>query len=525
MDFPKSELPKYDLSAFARKAIYELDGTEISRDPYLDVIESPLNDFSEGAIRRLIVNLPPRTLKTLFCSIVLSAWLLAHDPTLKILLITYSQDLAENIARAIRTILEAPWFKRLFPSTRIKKGHAQVRNFATTAGGQVYAVSFDGAITGFGGDVIIIDDPHNISDVDFLGRIERTVDRFKTIVKRRLNNPKKGRILVVAHRVHEHDLSAHLLATGRYTHVALPMIATRDQTYRTNYGSWRRRKGELLRPDADDIDELNQLREELVNPDFELLYQQDTEGQSFPSVKLAHFGRYELDEILNLPRFVSVDPGLSKEEGCSFSVAQVWATDWVNFYLIDQFRARCDFIDLVKGVKGLARRNFGAPILIEKTANGHALLSGLTRKQQRRAIPILPLDSKTRRFRRHLPKIVGAHVKLPKNGAFVDGFMKEIVEFPHGRYDDQVDAMVQFFDWLEKQDPADFSNTNVPERALGAIARGSDSPLGLSLFGSNWLVARASDHQPLPSLSLQTTDGRALAAIARGSLSNPFRRS
>jgi hypothetical protein len=137
----------------------------------------------------------------------------------------------------------------------------------------------------------------------------------------------------------------------------------------------------------------------------------------------------------------------------------------------------------------------------------------------------LPLDSKTRRFRRHLPKIVGAHVKLPKNGAFVDGFMKEIVEFPHGRYDDQVDAMVQFFDWLEKQDPADFSNTNVPERALGAIARGSDSPLGLSLFGSNWLVARASDHQPLPSLSLQTTDGRALAAIARGSLSNPFRRS
>lgn len=520
MTFPISDLPKYDLLAFARKALQELDGTEMSHDPYLELLERYLVDFADGSINRLIANLPPRTLKTLFCTIVLSAWMLAHNPSLKILLVTYSQDLAENIARAIRTILEAPWFKRLFAGTRIKKGHAQVRNFATTAGGQVYATSFDGAITGFGGDVIIIDDPHNISDVDFLDRIERTVDRFKTIVKRRLNNPKKGRILVVAHRVHEDDLSAHLIATGRYVHVALPIIATRDKTYQTNYGRWRRRKGELLRPDADDAAELNQLRDELVNPDFELLYQQNTEAQSLPSVSAVHFGRYEVDKILNLPRFVTIDPGLSKDEGRSFSVGQVWATDLVNFFLIDQFRERCDFIELVKNTKRLARRNFGAPILVEKTANGHALVSELTRKQQRRVIPIVPLDSKTRRFHRHVPKIVEGHVRLPKNASFVEKFEQEIIDFPHGRHDDQVDAMVQLFEWLEKQDPSDFVRTNVPERGLAAIARGLDHPLGFSERGSNSLPP-AQDYAPLPTAVLRTKDGRAIAALARPSLYNP----
>lgn len=227
--------------------------------------------------------------------------MLAQDAKLKILLVTYSRDLAENIARAIRTIIQSAWFKKLFPGTRIKQGHAQVRNFATTAGGQLYATSFDGAITGFGGDVIIIDDPHDIADVDFLDRIERTVDRFHTIVKRRLNNPKRGRILVVAHRVHEDDLSANLLATGRYTRVALPIIATREHNYETNYGRWKRRKGELLRPDADDIEELEQLRGELVNPSFDMLYQQDADAQAFPTIRPAHFKTFEPADVVNLP--------------------------------------------------------------------------------------------------------------------------------------------------------------------------------------------------------------------------------
>jgi hypothetical protein len=129
--------------------------------------------------------------------------------------------------------------------------------------------------------------------------------------------------LVVAHRVHENDLSANLLASGRYAHVALPIIATRDQTYETNYGRWRRRKGELLRPDADDIEELEQLRGELVNPSFEMLYQQDADAQALPAIRPAHFKTFEPADVVNLPHFISIDTGISANDGRSFTVAHV----------------------------------------------------------------------------------------------------------------------------------------------------------------------------------------------------------
>ena len=202
-----------DLPAFARKAIRELDGTSISNDLYVEYLASNLIDCDDGKTRRLIINLPPRHIKTLMCSVSFPAWILAHKPNSKILVVTYSQDLAGMIARSIRSIVQAPWFKQVFP-TRIMKGHAKAMDFSTTAGGALYATSIDGSITGFGADFIVVDDPHNVSDAGYPKQLERTIDRFDAAIMSRLNNRKKGRVIVVAHRIHDRDLSAHLLASG-----------------------------------------------------------------------------------------------------------------------------------------------------------------------------------------------------------------------------------------------------------------------------------------------------------------------
>ena len=334
-----------DFLTFARKAIHKNEGTKISHDRYLEVIATKLMDFAEGKTKRVLLNLPPRHLKTQLGSVCLAAWILAHKPTTKIMVVGYSEELAEQIARSIRSILQADWFKKIF-DTRIAKGHAKAKNFATTAGGALYAASIDGSITGFGADVIIVDDPHNITDAGYPEQLERTIERFDTVIMSRLNNRKKGRVIVIAHRIHDMDLSAHILASGGWTHLVLPVIATRDQTYDTAYGPWHRRKGTLLQPDADDVDQIEKLRGKLVNPSFDLLYQQDADGQALPSITAEHFPSSAPDNFRNLPHVISVDAGTDKGDTRSFSVIQVWAYDGSNYYLVDQYRGHCDYHEL-----------------------------------------------------------------------------------------------------------------------------------------------------------------------------------
>ena len=114
-----------DFLSFARKAIGGLDGTTIGDDPYLHYLARKLSQFAEEETRRLIINLPPGHLKTMLGSVCMTAWLLAHQPRLKIIIITHAETLSKTIARNIRTVIQSGWFKEVF-ATRIKRGHAEV---------------------------------------------------------------------------------------------------------------------------------------------------------------------------------------------------------------------------------------------------------------------------------------------------------------------------------------------------------------------------------------------------------------
>jgi len=365
-----------------------------------------------------------------------------------------------------------------------------------------YATSFDGSITGFGADIILVDDPHNATDLS-ADRIEQTILQFNSVVVGRLNNPDEGRIMVVGHRVDENDLSANLIETGEWTHVALPVMAVKTKIYDTCYGPRRRKKGEVLRAKGYDRRRVEERRRASISPPFDLYYQQGVEAKTLPAIKHTHFPSYELTEVEALRHFISVDPGMSDREGCSYSVAQVWASNGIDFFLVDQFRRRCRFDELTMNVRTFAKRYRGAPMLIEETATGPALFSALTLKQNRRAVGIRPVDSKAVRFARHTDKIIGGKIRIPKCSPLNSVFVDELIRFPNGPYDDQVDAMTQFLDWFGGQDDIDFSNTNAPHFAIGAIARRLQRP----------------DH----SLSTRavTSSGRGLAVLARSEIYNP----
>jgi predicted phage terminase large subunit-like protein len=444
-------LLRRDYLSFARKAIFEVEGARIGDEPYLDYLAGALAAFADDKTRRLVINLPPGHLKTLLGSVCLSAWMLAHNPSLKIIVVTHAEHLSNAIARRIRSILQSEWYKEIF-ATRIKKGHAEVTDFGTSTGGGVFSGSFHGGITGRRADAIIVDDPHDIADTP--EQIEDAIEFFDTVLLSRLNHRKQGRILVVAHRVHERDLSAALLRKKKWQHIVLPLVATRKQTYQTASGKWTRRTGEVLRPEAFGPDDIDELREGCFNPHFEMLYQQDHDGATLPPIRADHFRTITKPMPHPAPIVLSVDAGVTKRWNSAFSVIQAWRVGANRYYLIDQFREQCEYSYLLDAIRRFRRKYRPVAVLIERAANGHALISDLIRKYPKLGDLVIPVDcdgrSKSARLRVHAETIIAKRIYLPADELWRDAFVSEFVEFPHGKFTDQVDATTQFLDHAQE---------------------------------------------------------------------------
>jgi predicted phage terminase large subunit-like protein len=437
-------LLRQNFLSFARKAINELEGKPLGDDPYLQYLTRELELFADSQTNRVIINLPPGHGKSLVASVCLSAWLLAHDPCLKVMVVTHAAHLSTAISRNIRSILRSSWFKEVFDA-RIRWGHSEVTDFGTTDGGGVFVTSFGGSFTGRRADIIVVDDPHDIRDD--LEQIESTIESFDSVVMSRLNDRKAGRVLVVAHRVHERDLCAHLLQSQKWRHVALPLVATREQVYRTTAGEWHRRAGDILRPDIYGPDEITELRKNRFNPGFEMLYQQDIDAEALPAIRPDHFGGFIPSMLPYGPIVLSVDPGVTDRKRSAYSVIQVWKLAAGHYYLLGQFRQQTKFADLRDNLRALRKAFRPVAILIEDTANGPALISDLGPKLGKLVIPVGPDGrSKAARLLAHVDRIIGKRIWLPADAEWRDDFINEFVEFPHGKFTDQVDATTQLLD-------------------------------------------------------------------------------
>lgn len=458
-------LLRNDFLAFARKAIVELTGTKLENEPYIEYLASELMKFIDGETKRLLINLPPRHLKTLLGSVCLAAWKLAHEPSAKIMVVTYAEHLAESIARYVRRILQSAWFKGVF-KTRIAKDHSAVMDFATTAGGALYAVSIGGSITGRGADLIIVDDPHDLKDAGRPQQLEDAIERFKTVVLSRLNNRRTGQVIVIAHRIHEDDLSGHLLRQGKWRHVVLPMVALSDASYETDYGRWGRQEGDLLRPDAYDAEDIKDLKAQAHNPDFDMLYQQNAEDRALPAITADCFRNFAAPPSGDHALVMSIDPGMTPGLRNSFTVIQIWCPVGDNHYLLEQWREQCEYKEFERRARLYFKRYRPCAVLVEKAANGHALISVLKPKYHKLIHEIVPEGSKTARLRRHVELILAHKINLPKDAFWRADFVSELVRFPHADSTDQVDATTQYLDWIAGRPKL----KPLPRPALGAVA-------------------------------------------------------
>src|ERR1700756_2505414 len=181
-----------DRGYFAERCFYQLNPqAAFLTNWHIQVIAAKLTEVREGKIRRLIITLPPRHLKSLLASIAFPAWCLGHDPSAQILCVSYAQDLADKLARDCRGIMMSPWYRQIFPTRLAPHRHA-VQEFITTRQGYRLATSTGGVLTGRGADIILIDDPLKPEEALSEARRNATNDWYANTLYSRLNDKRRG---------------------------------------------------------------------------------------------------------------------------------------------------------------------------------------------------------------------------------------------------------------------------------------------------------------------------------------------
>jgi predicted phage terminase large subunit-like protein len=450
MNIDTKKLVQTKFLAFVMKAFATLNkGRRLGNDKYLKLLAQTLTRVTTGETKRLVVSMPPRHGKTFMGSICLSAWILAHDASAKILLLSYGQDLADRIAYAIRDILRSEWFQQAF-HTRVKKDRAKLMDFVTTDGGGVRSLSIEGGVTGLGADFIIIDDPVEIKDCDNAKRLERVNHLFDDEIQTRLDRPKKGCIVIIAHRISENDLPGHVLQKGGWEQLKLPLIARRRRKYDLGDGEvWKRKKGELLRPEAFTKRDVQRLRDS-EQPGFETLQQQNPGGSDRLRIKATYFPTFQSAELQmrELPVVLSIDPGQKGGPKNSFTVIQAWAPKDGGHLLLDQWREQTTYTEFRSQARRFIREYRPSVVLIEATGQGPALMSDIKPPNGMQLVPITPSGDKVERLRKHRRTIRRSLIQLPQGAPWYDEFISEATQFPYGPFDDQMDALSQYLTWI-----------------------------------------------------------------------------
>src|SRR6266446_8960833 len=264
---------------------------------HIKAVAHELMRAQRGETTRLIINQPPRSLKSICVSVAHVAWLLGHDPRRRIIVVSYSNELAAELHRQFRMVIDAPWYRALFPTMRPVKDSGT--ELVTTAGGSRYATSVGGTLTGRGADLIIVDDPLKAEEAMSEPARRRAIDWYGGTLVSRLNDKENGPIVVIMQRLHEDDLAGHLLGQGGWEHLDLPAIALDDSVIPLgNDRVMTRRIGDILHPERESKNALERIKAEIGSLQFSAQYQQrpvPLEGNLIRREWFRHYDRLPQD--------------------------------------------------------------------------------------------------------------------------------------------------------------------------------------------------------------------------------------
>lgn len=443
---------RHDLASFIQYTHQVIaPGAPYCHGWHIEVVADFLAQCRQGEIQRGIITLPPRNLKSTCAAVAFPAWLLGHDPTLRVICLSYSLELAIKFARDCRAVMESPSYREIFPRTRLDSRKNTETEMATTRGGFRLATSMEGSLTGRGGDYLILDDPLKAADAFSDPKREAVNQLFDNTLYSRLDDKARGRILIVTQRLHEEDLVRYLLARGPdWTHLNLPAIAEADERFDLgNDLVFARKAGEPLHPAYESLETLERIKRDIGSVTFAAQYQQNPIPIEGGLVDWAWFRFYSTPPERQAGDMLvhSWDTACKADELNDWSVCTIWLRRGNIHYLLDVVRVRRDFPALKRLVVELAARDRPDAVLIEDSGSGTQLIQDLRAEGTVQVIPVLPTQDKVTRLVTQTPKIESGSVFLPERTSWLDDFQAEVLKFPRGRHDDQVDSLSQYLGW------------------------------------------------------------------------------
>ena len=458
---------------------------------HLGAIAEHLEAVTRGDVHQLLINIPPRHMKSLAVSVFWPVWEWISNPHRRWLFASYAQSLSTRDSVKCRRLIESHWFQsRWRDRFALTSDQNQKMRFDNNKTGSRIATSVGGSATGEGGDRVVVDDPHNVTDRESDSIRRATLDWWDQTMSTRLNDPKTGARVIVMQRVHEKDLSGHVLDQGGYVHLCLPaeFDPSRICVTRLPWKDSRLIPGDLLWPERISESEISDFKLRLGPSGYAGQFQQlpaPAGGNRFKQEWFryyrtifvgAHGGvpepgvrRTPLHYVLpgshgterripadDCTRFAVMDPAGTEPDQNSrpcYTVIQVWdVTPAHDMLLVHQYRAQVQTPDATDAAERIARQYEVEFMGVEKDGIGLGIVQALKRRNVT-VKPIKARGSKEARSETAEIRMAAGQIYFPHGAPFLWDLEQELIHFPQGEYADQVDALAHAARMVQQRSP------------------------------------------------------------------------
>ena len=402
-------------------------------------ISEKFNKLLAGTANRLIINMPPRHTKSEFASYFLPAWMIGNNPKLKIIQATHTAELAVRFGRKTKHLMDSHEYKELF-NTRLQEDSKAAGRWETSQGGEYFAVGVQGAVTGRGADLLIIDDPHSEQDAYSPTAFERTYEWYTSGPRQRLQPG--GKIVIVMTRWSTKDLTAQVLKSSsgenadQWEVVEFPAIMP---------------SGEPVWPEYWKLEDLLATKSAAGLSKWNAQYMQQPTSEEGAIIKREWWKDWDKDHIPNLEHVIqSYDTAFMKKETADYSAITTWGIfretedSPQSLILLDAIKERLEFPELRRRAK--EQYDYWQPetVLVEAKASGLPL----TYELRQMGIPVVNFtpskgNDKHSRVNAVAPLFESGTIYAPCAKEFAQEVIEECAAFPHGDHDDLVDSTTQ----------------------------------------------------------------------------------
>lgn len=437
-------------------------GTTLKRNWHIGAICEHLEAVSLGQIHRLVINIPPRHLKSTICSVMWPAWEWLDRPSEQWLTASNDLSLATRDARFTRQVIQSDQYQSMIrgldgePTWELQWDQNVKTWYQNTVNGHRNCVSIGSKVTGKGGTRGLIDDPHDAKQIDSNTRRKSDLDWFDTAFSSRMNDPEHDPIVLIMQRLHEKDMCGHVLAKGEWEHLCIPTLYEPDHPLRSKtslcFVDPRTEPGEMLDAERFGPKAIAQAQRNMREYGFAGQHQQRPAPKRGGLFDRDRFQRFKVPPLKFDQVVASWDcavKGREQEqevvEGRSFVHGSVWGFSGANAYLLEECRGQWWIDRTIEEMK--AQRGRWPSIsktLVEDKAAGPSVMR-LLRNEIPGLIAVEPNGSKIQRALAVTPFVNAGNVWVPDDalGPWVNDWLTEICGFPNWACDDRVDTMSQ----------------------------------------------------------------------------------